>query len=90
MIDSNGNNVFESRTNSGHALDAAQFSTGTHHATDLNGDGKVDIQDITITAVAYNSRQGDLKWNPAADFNNDQRIAIVDIALVARDYGKTF
>jgi hypothetical protein len=88
LVDSNGDQVFESAVTSASELNSTQFLAGKHRATDLNDDGKVDIQDITAVAIAYNSRQGDSKWNPAADFNDDQWISIVDVALLAKDYGK--
>lgn len=35
---------------------------------DLTGDGKVDIYDITMICIAYDSKPGDPNWNPIADF----------------------
>jgi hypothetical protein len=57
--------------------------------TDLNQDGKVNIQDITIVAVAYHTKPGDNKWNPLADLDKSNFIDIIDISMVAKDYGKT-
>jgi hypothetical protein len=57
--------------------------------TDLNMDGRVNIQDITLVAIAYGSKPGDPKWNLMADLDKNGVINILDIALVARDYGKT-
>jgi hypothetical protein len=57
--------------------------------TDLNRDGKVDIQDITIVGVAYGSRTGASNWNVLADLDKNGIINILDIAAVAKDYGKT-
>lgn len=56
---------------------------------DLNGDGKVDIRDIVIVAIAYGSYLGGPRWNPVADLNKDNFVDIRDIAMVARDFGKT-
>lgn len=58
------------------------------YSSDLNKDLKVDIQDITIVAVAYNTRSGDEKWNAAADLDKNGTVNILDVAMVARDYGK--
>jgi hypothetical protein len=58
-------------------------------STDLNQDGAVNIQDITIAAVAYGSRTGDPKWNTIADLDKNGQINIVDMTMVAKDYGKT-
>jgi hypothetical protein len=57
--------------------------------TDLNGDGKINIQDITIIAVAYKTKPGDARWNPMADLDESGEINIIDITMVAKDYGKT-
>jgi outer membrane protein assembly factor BamB len=56
--------------------------------TDLNKDGKVNIQDITIVAVAYGSKPGDPKWNAIADLDKNGWINIIDMTMVAKDYGK--
>jgi hypothetical protein len=57
--------------------------------TDLNRDGKVDILDITIVAIAYLSKPGDRYWNATADLDGNGIVNIVDLARVAMDYGKT-
>jgi CubicO group peptidase (beta-lactamase class C family) len=57
--------------------------------TDLNKDGRINIQDITIVAVAFGSNQGTPNWNELADIDKNGLINIVDISNVARDYGKT-
>jgi hypothetical protein len=56
---------------------------------DVNGDGKVDIQDILVVAKAFGSSPGDPRWNPYADINNDNTVNIKDILLVAKNFGKT-
>jgi peroxiredoxin len=55
---------------------------------DINGDGKVDILDVSLVAKAFGSRLGDDKWNEAADLNDDGAINILDISTVAKDFGK--
>jgi hypothetical protein len=55
--------------------------------TDLNCDGKVDIKDIAIVAMAFGSFPGHIRWNPAADLNSDGTINIKDVARIAKDYG---
>jgi hypothetical protein len=56
---------------------------------DLNCDGKVNIVDVALAAVAYSSKLGDQKWNANADINCDQVINIIDMANVAKEYGKS-
>jgi len=57
---------------------------------DLNADGTVDILDISIVAIAFDSKIGDARYNPNADINKDGEIDIVDISMVAIDFGKTY
>lgn len=56
---------------------------------DLNMDGIVDTLDISIVALAFDSKLGDDNWNTVADLNNDEWINIIDISIIAKDYGKT-
>lgn len=55
---------------------------------DLNTDGKVDIRDVTIVALAFGSYPGHPRWNPIADLNSDDRVDIRDIALIAAHFGQ--
>ena len=59
------------------------------YRTDLNVDQKVDIEDITIVAIAFGSRAGDQKYNELADLDQNGEVNIIDISIVAKDYGKT-
>ncbi len=56
---------------------------------DLNGDGIVNILDITMVAKAYGCQPVDQNWNSIADLDKNGIVNIMDISLVARDYGKT-
>jgi len=56
---------------------------------DLNGDGEVDIMDISIVAKAFNSEPEHPDWDAIADVNNDEVIDILDISIVALEFGKT-
>jgi hypothetical protein len=69
------------------AVNAAVLSIGLFG--DLSGDGRVNILDVTIVALAYGSTPQMPNWNPKADLNNDGTVNILDIALVAREFGKT-
>jgi hypothetical protein len=90
MVDSNGDKICESVLTSGPDLNSTQFSAGNAHPTDINGDGRVDIQDVTMVAIAFGSKLGEEKWNASVDLYMDLRINIVDLTRVARDFGKTF
>jgi len=54
---------------------------------DLNNDGKVDIKDVAIVALAYGSSPESENWNPIADVNKDGKVDIKDVAIVALAYG---
>lgn len=56
---------------------------------DVNGDGKVNILDVSATAQAFGSYLGDPsgRWNPDCDFNQDNKVNILDIVIVARNFG---
>jgi hypothetical protein len=58
-------------------------------AGDLNNDGVVDILDITLVAVAFDSELGDPNYNPIADLDGSGVIDIVDITMVAINFGNT-
>ena len=54
--------------------------------TDVNKDGKVDIEDLAKVALKYNkSPEDDVEWNPDLDINKDNIIDIFDITLVSKE-----
>ena len=53
---------------------------------DLNGDGKVNMADISIAAAAFGSYPGHPRWNPVADVNKDHVVDLRDIALIAQRF----
>jgi hypothetical protein len=56
---------------------------------DVNGDGVVDIKDVTLTVRAYGATPDKPNWNPACDLNNDSIIDVKDITIVLRNYGNS-
>ena len=56
---------------------------------DVNGDGIVNILDVSIVAKAFGSTEGNPRWNAAADLDGNDVVNIVDVSIVAKDYGKT-
>jgi len=56
---------------------------------DVNGDGVVDISDISAIARAYGSYPGHPRWDPDLDLNRDKIIDISDVSLTARNFGNT-
>jgi hypothetical protein len=55
---------------------------------DVNGDGKVNILDISKVAKAFNAREGEALWDPNVDLDNSGIINIIDITKVAKEFGK--
>jgi hypothetical protein len=55
---------------------------------DVNGDGKVDIFDVRMIAVAFGSYPGNPRWNPDYDLNQSHGIDIFDVRLAAKNFGK--
>jgi len=55
---------------------------------DVNRDGKVDIQDVTVVAKAFGSYPGHPRWKPCCDFDGDYRITLIDVAFVCIHFGE--
>ena len=53
--------------------------------SDINGDGKVDILDISMIATLYNLKSSDPKWNSKMDINSDNIIDIYDLIVVSKN-----
>jgi hypothetical protein len=56
---------------------------------DINGDGTVNVLDISAVAKSFGSRPGDPRWNLDADVDSNGMINIIDVTLVAKDFGKS-
>jgi len=56
---------------------------------DLNGDGKVDMKDVAIVAMAFGSYPEHPRWNPDADINHDGVVSIDDLLIVLSSFGQT-
>jgi hypothetical protein len=56
---------------------------------DVDFNGRVEIRDFSVIALAYGSSPGSSAWNPDADVNGDGRVDIMDLALAAKNFGKT-
>ena len=50
-------------------------------------DGKVDIRDLALVAICYDSSVGDLSWNPNADIDDDDKINFDDLLLTVSNFG---
>lgn len=56
---------------------------------DINGDGVVDIRDLSIIGRAFGAYPSHPRWDPEADLNLDNVIDIRDISKASRNFGKT-
>ena len=55
---------------------------------DANGDGTVDITDLSLLELAYGSTSTSGNWNAACDFNRDNKVDAIDLFNVGKNYGK--
>ena len=53
---------------------------------DLNGDGKVDIEDIYVFAKAFGSYPGHPRWDARADIDGNNWIGVIDAVLIAMKF----
>jgi hypothetical protein len=57
---------------------------------DINGDFRVNLQDLVLLANAYGSKPGGTKWNPNADINGNNIADLADLVLMATHYGQHY
>jgi len=57
---------------------------------DINVDGKVDMRDLSIVALAFGSYLGDSRWNQEADINGDNKINMKDLVIICKNFGETY
>jgi hypothetical protein len=58
---------------------------------DINGDGKVSLQDLVLLASAYGSHFGDTNWNADADLAPPWLIiSLTDLVTAASHYGQRY
>ena len=55
---------------------------------DINDDGKVDIKDIAVVALAFGTEEPDPRYNPDADIYYDRKVDIKDISYTAKHFGE--
>jgi hypothetical protein len=53
---------------------------------DVNGNGKVGLEDVVAAANAFLSYPGHPRWNPIADVNKDDQVNIVDLVLIVKNF----
>jgi hypothetical protein len=70
-------------------LESMSVSPVQHLLGDVNGDGKINIMDITLIARAFGSSNGDPRYKPECDLNGDGTINIVDLTIAATQFRQT-
>jgi hypothetical protein len=56
---------------------------------DTNGDGIVNMDDISAVLDAFGSYPGHPRWNPNCDLDPNNRIDMSDLVLVLENFGKS-
>ena len=57
---------------------------------DVDGDGDVDICDVSRIAGVYGSKRGDSNYKPESDINDSGKIEIFDVVICTSHYGQTY
>jgi hypothetical protein len=65
----------------------SSFSVATEWPGDVNSDGRVDINDLTVVLTNYGKTTG--MWWATGDLNGDGRVDINDLTIVLTNYHKT-
>lgn len=68
-----------------HTLKAVKAAFG-----DADGNGKVDMDDVTTVLAAFGSHSTHPRWNPIADLNHDGKVDLADIIIVLENFGKHY
>jgi hypothetical protein len=79
ILDSAGNNLPEN-------LEISIFENFLFG--DVNGDCVVNVVDMALVSLAFNSTPSSSNWNPNADVNNDGVVNLLDLTLVGLNFGK--
>ncbi len=56
---------------------------------DINHDGRVNMEDLSLACLSFFSYPGHSRWNPEADLDNNDLIDLRDIGIVAINFGAT-
>ena len=57
---------------------------------DIDGDGIVNVFDLSALGKAYGSTPSTPNWNPEADINSDGAINIFDIGIMSSNWGQSW
>lgn len=80
-----GSNNITITKNYSDKLGLVQVVDTNYMKLDVNGDGKVDILDLSKVATLYNVKSSDSKWDSKMDINSDNIIDIYDLIAVSKN-----
>jgi hypothetical protein len=86
QVDSDGDGVFEHTLTSDSELTHDEF---TRALCDVNGDGSIDMADISLLIEAFMTSPGEHNWNPLCDINNDRSVDMADISAAIDHFMQT-
>ncbi len=66
---------------------AASITVSVTLQGDLNGDGSVDLSDLSVLLATYNLCAGDAGYNGAADIDGDDCVGLSDLSILLANYG---
>ena len=75
-------------TDEGTAADATA-ETSVRLAGDVTGDGRVGLFDLRFLALAYDTTDGDEKYDADADLTNDGEIGVTDLSILGQNWRTT-
>ena len=67
---------------------SAQKTFNVYLIGDVNGDGKVRVDDVLYEAQHFGTNAGGPGWDPRCDWTGDGKVRVDDILIVAQAYGK--
>jgi len=56
---------------------------------DIDGNGTVNMSDVVLMALVFNSVKGDGIYNASCDLNNDGVINMADAVIIAINFNRT-
>jgi predicted lipoprotein with Yx(FWY)xxD motif len=54
---------------------------------DINGDGTINIIDVSMAARTFGAKPNEPSWNANADMDEDGQVNIVDLTMIAKGFG---
>ena len=69
-------------TDNNGAINTTTYEIIIYMPGDANGDGKVNIRDVALIGLSWNSQMGEPNYDDGADLNNDNWVNIIDTAIV--------